>query len=560
MANFCSKALTVKTVSSLEKILPVPNTDAPEFSNGSCLIGERFSYQIAYIGDSDFHCAERMEININSDISDSITIYNVECVPVVMPAYHDEYDNGFITRSNAIIPDILSKNDGTIAASATHWRSIWISIETDNIASGKHSIEISFSDKDKVCAKSVFELNIIPARLPKQTLMFTQWFHCDCISSYYGLTPLSQEHWEYIEKFAAMAAANGINMLLTPIFTLALDTKVGSERPTVQLIDIDYDGTKYTFGFEKLKRWLDMCRKYGIEYLEIAHLFSQWGAEHTPKIVVRENGAEVKKFGWQTDATSDEYKDFLVQMLAALTEFLKQNWDCDKVYFHISDEPHKDHIEHYGELYRFVKPHLRDFKLMDALSDYEIYKKGYVDTPVSTTRTIDDFIGHNVDNVWAYYCCGEGKYNLSNRFIAMPSYRNRILGTQLYKYNIDGFLQWGYNFYYTQFSTKLINPYLCNDAEGGFPGGDAFSVYPGADGPEPSLRLLVFYEGLCDMRALKYLESLVGAEKVRELIDKYGEITFRNYPGSAEYILNLRKEVNSMIEAHINEKGVTHHE
>ena len=552
MPDICTKALTVKTVSSLEKILPTPNTDAPSFADGSCLIGERFSYQIAYIGDSDFHCAGRMKININSDISDRITIYNVECVPVVMAAYQDEYDNGYITRDNAIIPDILAKNDGTIAASATHWRSIWIAVETDDAAPGKHNIEISFSDDDdNVCAKSMFELNIISARLPKQTLMFTQWFHCDCISSYYGLTPLSQEHWEYIEKFVSMAADNGINMLLTPIFTPALDTKVGFERPTVQLIDIDYDGAKYTFGFDKLGRWLDMCRKYGIEYLEIAHLYSQWGAEHTPKIVVRENGAEVKKFGWHTDASSDEYKDFLAQMLTALTGYLKENWDCDKVYFHISDEPHKDHIEYYGELYHFVKPYLTDFKLMDALSDYEIYEKGYVDTPVSATRTIDDFIEHDVDNVWAYYCCGEGKYNLSNRFIAMPSYRNRIMGIQLYKYNIDGFLQWGYNFYYTQLSTKLINPYVCNDAEGGFPGGDAFSVYPGADGPEPSLRLLVFYEGLCDMRALKYLESLVGADKVKALVDEYGEITFREYPRNAEYILNLRREVNAMIEENI---------
>ena len=184
MPDICTKALTVKTVSSLEKILPTPNTDAPSFADGSCLIGERFSYQIAYIGDSDFHCAGRMKININSDISDRITIYNVECVPVVMAAYQDEYDNGYITRDNAIIPDILAKNDGTIAASATHWRSIWIAVETDDAAPGKHNIEISFSDDDdNVCAKSMFELNIIPARLPKQTLMFTQWFHCDCISS-----------------------------------------------------------------------------------------------------------------------------------------------------------------------------------------------------------------------------------------------------------------------------------------------------------------------------------------------------------------------------------------
>lgn len=555
MADISSKSLKIKTVSSLQKILPTPDSDAPEFSRGSCLIGERFSYQIAYMGDSDFHCAARMDIKINSDIADRIIVYDVECVPVTMAAYQDEFDNGYITRGNAIIPDILTKNDGTIAASATHRRSVWIAVETDGAPSGRHNIEISFHDGEKECARSEFELNIIAAELPKQELIFTQWFHCDCISSYYGLTPLSQQHWEYIEKFVKMAADNGVNMLLTPIFTPALDTKVGAERPTVQLIDIGYDGVKYDFCFDKLGRWLDMCRKHGIEYLEMAHLYSQWGAEHTPKIVVRENGCEIKKFGWHTDSTSDEYKEFLSQMLPELTQFLKRHWDPDKVYFHISDEPDDNHIEHYGELYRFVKPYLKDFKIMDALSVYGIYEKGYVDTPVSATRAIDDFITHGVDNVWAYYCCGEGKYNLSNRFIAMPSYRNRIIGTQLYKYNIDGFLQWGYNFYYSQYSIKLINPYICNDAEGGFPAGDAFSVYPGMNGPEPSLRLFVFYEGLCDMRALKYLESLVGADKVRTLIDRHGEITFRDYPSCAEYILNLRRDVNSMIEEHINEKS-----
>ena len=92
MADISSKSLKIKTVSSLQKILPIPDSDAPEFSNGSCLIGERFSYQIAYMGDSDFHCAARMDIKINSDIADRIIVYDVECVPVTMAAYQDEFD------------------------------------------------------------------------------------------------------------------------------------------------------------------------------------------------------------------------------------------------------------------------------------------------------------------------------------------------------------------------------------------------------------------------------------------------------------------------------------
>ena len=38
----------------------------------------------------------------------------------------------------------------------------------------------------------------------------------------------------------------------------------------------------------------------------------------------------------------------------------------------------------------------------------------------------------------------------TNRFIAMPSGRNRVGGFLLYKYGINGFLHWGFNFYYSQ--------------------------------------------------------------------------------------------------------------
>ena len=173
---------------------------------------------------------------------------------------------------------------------------------------------------------------------------------------------------------------------------------------------------------------------------------------------------------------------------------------------------------------------------------------GYIDTPVSTILTIDDFIEHGVKNVWAYYCCCEGKFNLPNRFIAMPSYRNRIMGELLYKYNINGFLHWGYNFYYSQLSTKLINPFITNDADGGFPSGDSFSVYPGQDGPLPSLRLFVFYDAIQDIEAMKLAEKLAGRDTVMKLVEEHGDVTFRDYPTGADYILNLRRKINKLID------------
>ena len=81
-----------------------------------------------------------------------------------------------------------------------------------------------------------------------------------------------------------------------------LDTAVGGERTTVQLLDIRKDGDTYSFDFSKLERWIGICRFAGITHFEMAHLFTQWGAKCAPKIMVWEDGTLRHKFGWHTDA------------------------------------------------------------------------------------------------------------------------------------------------------------------------------------------------------------------------------------------------------------------
>ncbi len=73
-------------------------------------------------------------------------------------------------------------------------------------------------------------------------------------------------------------------------------------------------------------------------------------------------------------------------------------------------------------------------------------------------------------------------------------------------------------------------------------------VYPGPDGPIESLRLLVFNEGLQDMRAMQLLESYVGKEKVMSIIeDGIPEITFTEYPHNDKYLLDMRERINREI-------------
>ena len=91
----------------------------------------------------------------------------------------------------------------------------------------------------------------------------------------------------------------------------------------------------------------------------------------------------------------------------------------------------------------------------------------------------------------------------------------------MFKYNIAGFLQWGYNFYYNQGSRDLINPYCDSTGDYFFQSGDGYSVYPGFKGEAlESIRIVAFHEGVQDMRAMKLCEELYGHDFVVEEIEK----------------------------------------
>ena len=172
-------------------------------------------------------------------------------------------------------------------------------------------------------------------------------FHSDCLANYYEVDVFSEEHWNIIENFIRTAVKRKCNMILTPIFTPPLDTAVGGERRTVQLVDVTVTSEGYQFGYEKFERWVEICKRCGVKFFEISHLFSQWGAVAAPKIVGMVDGKEQKIFGWQTKAAGEAYAAFMNQFLSSFTAKLK-NMGIDKqCYFHISDEPSFEQLESY---------------------------------------------------------------------------------------------------------------------------------------------------------------------------------------------------------------------
>lgn len=540
--------LEIKVLSSLSKVFADEELKEIEWNSGSMMVNETYSFQIAYRWNGNLQ--KNNSIKIGSALEPWIKIRTVSLVPSEMPCYAN-HDENVLRVTPGLYPDILEDfNCDKLVLIPNQWRALWITVKGDeNIKSGDYKLTFIFSNPNgDELGKAQFNLKLIDAILPEQQLIHTEWFHSDCLATYYKTEVFSEKYWDLVDKYVRTATAHGMNMILTPIFTPPLDTAVGGERPTVQLVDIEKVGENYEFDFIKLKKWIVICKNNGIKYFEISHLFTQWGAKHAPKIMVKEGDVLIKAFGWETDAFGEEYKAFLSEFLPRLVEFLKNNKLEHYCYFHVSDEPSMDHLEAYSKASNLLNEYLKGFPIIDALSNYDFYEKGLVKNPIPASNHIEKFLENNVLDLWTYYCCSQGR-EVSNRFMNMPSARNRIIGMQLYKFNLKGFLHWGYNFWYSQYSMHPIDPYRVTDSGFAFPSGDAFVVYPGKEGPLESIRLEVFYEALQDLRALTLLESKLGKEAVIKLLeeDLQEPITFKVYPQDEKWILNKREKINNLL-------------
>ncbi|WP_428769973.1 DUF4091 domain-containing protein [Treponema sp. HNW] len=545
-------------VSSLEKVFLDQRPEPLSNLSLNALIGDRIAFQLVYslhgeLGNmpADTFCVTASGIDAPIRLRDVVLLPSHYPVP-------EKRDKNYLRTVPGLYPDLLVPSSGKIKPVAEQFRSLWIDADLSSAKPGIYRLCISVRrERDSVSVRDLYvDIEVINCKLPEQKLIHTEWFYADCLADYYKVPVFSEAHWKIIANFIHAAVHDcGVNMLLTPVFTPPLDTAIGGERTTTQLVSIEKKKGIYSFDFTLLERWCKLCKQEGVAYLEIAHFFTQWGAKATPKIIVSVDGIETKLFGWHVSASDPEYKLFLSMFIPELLKCLHaQGFDKEHIVFHVSDEPCERDMETYLNAKEIIKPLLHGYTVIDALSSYEFYERGIVENPIPSNDHIQPFIDNKADNLWVYYCVAQS-VEVPNRFFAMPCSRNRIMGVLLYLYDIKGFLHWGFNFYNTQYSRKHINPFIVTDCGSEFPSGDAFLVYPADDtGVYSSIRNEIQMEAFADICALQKLETLIGREKVCNIIHEDLDyiLTFKKYPIEKEYLTQLRYKINQCI----RDKGV----
>ncbi|MFW6598949.1 DUF4091 domain-containing protein [Propionibacteriaceae bacterium Y2011] len=485
----------------------------------------------------------RATVDCPEDVSVSCqSVDLVPCPVTASPRADEHYDH----TGPALLPDVLRPlAEGECAPLARmQWRSLWFTVRAGD-APGLHQITVQLESeyrRDPIATIQV-PVVVVNIELPESPITCTQWFHVDALAHQYRTAPYSAQGWNLIDRFMRAAVASGSTAILTPIHTPPLDTAVGSRRLDVGLVGVQRSDTGYTFDMSRLEKWLRVCGAAGVRELEMAHLFTQWGGEHAPAI---DDMAGRSLFGWHTDSFAEDYHDFLGSYLPAVRRVLDNQWP-GKVFWHLTDEPHSEHASRYSQLKAAVAPLLRGCLVTDALSDLDLWTSGLVDPPIVSTDHAQPFVDAGLENPWLYYCTGQSQ-RVSNRFISLPSYRNRVLGWQLYRYGSRGFLHWGFNFWGSQLSRRPLDPFTDTSAGSVFQAGEGFIVYPGPDGtPWESIRFRVFREAMDDVALLTALGDRHGPEWVTSLLE-LDDLTLTDYPHEpAHYVRGHAAALQSVI-------------
>ena len=568
-------AQLLKLVSSQYKHLPGRGddfVDARLLSHATMLKNDTLSFQALYRAPHGHRC---VPVSIAADTALPAEAFRVDYVAVVHPC-GKETTPGMESPLPGLFPDILMPRpakpelcDLVVSQTATYrqekdvdnllnatdidYQSVWFTVNPDglDLPAGNYDIRITLTElkTGNLLDEKTLALRVLDVSLPEQTAYYTNWFHVDCVCDLFGVKPYSNAFYQIFDQYVKNMTRHRQNLLLLPAFTPPLDTPIGAERMNVQLVEIEKKGGEWQFGFARMRRFIRHAKKCGIRYFEHSHLFSQWGARHAPNIYLADG---TRVFGFDTDATSEEYRSFIRAYLRAFLSFAEDEGIRDRMVFHISDEPTLEDLEHYRLARNTVSDLLANSPVADAMSHSEFCEEGLVNNPIADIKYVERFDGKS-DSCWVYYTGGEGG-TFTNRLLSNTAARTRVLGVQMYRYRALGFLQWGYNYYYDFRSTGCYDPATLAQGYRMFPG-VAHLCYPimgrGKRRVVPSLREKLMAEAFDDLRALHLLESVIGREKTIALCESVlGEISYLTIP-EGESLRVLREKVNAILAENI---------
>ncbi len=326
-----------------------------------------------------------------------------------------------------------------------------------------------------------------------RSMGYTNWLNYNNVAGkYHGLNGKmwSEPWWGMMEKYIVLLAKNRQNMIRMPV---------------IDLFTRDAKGA-YKLNTARLDRFVKLCDTYGIYWLEGKQIGGRpKGDWSTTKIQLR--------FGKDILAPSPEAAAMVADVCGKLYAHLKtRGWD-KRWLQHLSDEPTDKNAAAFVWLAKEVRKAMPGARIFEATISLKLV--GGVDV---WCPTVDEWQKHRKffdarkaagDDVWVYTCLTPtGPW--VNRLLDQERLRCVWVGWGVAKYNLDGYLHWGGNYWnadpYKQSVVKhpavrVENPGTKNE----LPAGDTHVLFPGKNAVYGSVRLTAHTIGCEDHDLLKVL-------------------------------------------------------
>ena len=396
-----------------------------------------------------------------------------------------------VRSAPARFPDYLMP-DKQISLNKGMFQSVWLTISIPYTAvAGGYYGNVTVKSSQGEQSLPVY-LRVYPLSLPAERhLKVTEWHNTGNFEKLHGVEGTYSEAWfNMLRTYADNMAAHRQNVFRVSMNSIDISLSSAGE---LAFDFIRFDQIAQVF-------W-DTER---MDYLETGFLakFGE-GAWFSTEIVLKDFHVKSEKTGEQIIMPG---KDVLPGLLPAFESHIRRKGWLDKTLFHIQDEPTLRNVRAWREVSAYIHRYAPDLVRMDAIETTNLFD----DIEIAVPKL--DYLGAWHDTyrkaaregteLW-FYTVGIYQANsYPNKTIDMPVMDNRIMHWLNYKYDLSGFLHWGWN-QWTE------NPY----ADVGMHIGDGWHVYPVKEGVLNSLRWEQMRNGLQDYEYFWMLEDRIEALK-----------------------------------------------
>jgi hypothetical protein len=401
-----------------------------------------------------------------------------------------------VTRiAPARFPDYLMAEKQVNISKGTY-QSVYLTISVPENAepgtySGKVAVKSAQGEQTLPLIITIYPLTLSPER----HLKVTEWYNTRNFEKLHGIKEEYSGAWfAMLRKYADNMAAHRQNVFEVPM-------------NVIEIKKLENGSLAFDFSrFDQIAQTFWDTRK--MDYLETGELakFGEDGWSST-EIILKDFKVTDQKTREQIIMPGEEVMPFL---MPAFESHLRQKGWLQKTLFHIKDEPSVFNALAYGKMSSYIHHYAPDIKRIDAIETS--FVPDYLEIAVPQIDHLgtwyDDFVraAQNGVELWTYSVGIYQATSYPNKTIDLPVINNRIMHWVNYRYDLKGFLHWGWN-QWTE------NPYQ----DVGMHIGDGWHVYPVKEGLLNSLRWEQMRNGIQDYEYFHMLEN-----KISELRDSLG--------------------------------------